>query len=149
MGGMGGMGGGFFNVAPQKVGKIKLNTVCLEHGKKDPNPRVAYEIKPLESFTDDPRVYELCSMLGRGEIDQRSAQVAAWHLQNGLSWPELAGKHIKHLNGVYEPYFTRAQIVRGMRIVSEAKHRAETRSKKSPGGRENRTVSPGEKLSRN
>ena len=49
MGGMGGggmgMGGGMFNVAPEKVGKFKVPTVCLEHGKHDPTPRVTYEIR--------------------------------------------------------------------------------------------------------
>ena len=35
-GGMGGMGGGsgMFNVAPEKVGQLKVTTICLEHGKR-------------------------------------------------------------------------------------------------------------------
>ena len=49
---MGGMGGGFFDVAPDRVGKIKVITVCLEHGKDDPNPRVPYELRPVDAFTD-------------------------------------------------------------------------------------------------
>ncbi len=35
-GGYGG-GGGAFDVPPEKTAKIKLETVCLEHGKKEPN----------------------------------------------------------------------------------------------------------------
>ena len=125
-GGMGGMGmGGMFNLAPEKVGKIKVTTVCLEHGKPDPSPRMAYELKPLESFTADPKVYELCSMLGRGKIDQRAAQAAAWHLADKMSWQQLAHKQIKHLNGRREPYFQQAEILRGMQIVQEAARRAE------------------------
>ena len=50
MGGMGGM----MNVAPERVHKFKVKTVCLEHGKKDPNPRVPYALKPLREFTTDP-----------------------------------------------------------------------------------------------
>ena len=30
------------NVAPEGVRKLQVATVCLEHGNKDPNPRVPY-----------------------------------------------------------------------------------------------------------
>ena len=141
MGGMGGMGGGMFNVAPERTHKIKVKTVCLEHGKKDPNPRIAYQLKPIEAFTSDPRVKEVCRMLGRGEIDQVSAQAAAWHLTDDLSWQELARKiKIKHLNGRVEMFFTPRHLYRALKIVSVAKHRTESkRDSKSPG-----EASPGE-----
>lgn len=109
LGGQGGFGGGggVFNVAPEATGKIRVATVCLEHGKNDPNPRIPYTIKPIEEFTKDPHVTELCRMLGRGEIDQTSAQAAAWHIANGLSWQELAHKvKVKHLDGSVELYFS-------------------------------------------
>ena len=146
MGG-GGMGGGFFNVAPQKVGKIKVATVCLEHGKADPSPRVPYQIKPLEVLSSNPQIRELCGMLARGEIDQRSAQVAAWHLENGLSWEQLANKYIKRLNGGHRPYFSRKQIIFGMRIVAETRNRVKSQGEESPGERQQRTRSSSEKLS--
>ena len=89
MGGMGmggggmGMGGGMFNIPAEKVAKFKVDTVCLEHGKKDPRPAVPYKIVPIASFTDKPEVQELCKMLGEGKIDQRRAgcRVASgqWH----------------------------------------------------------------------
>lgn len=132
MGGMGG-GGGFFNVAPDKVGKIKVATVCLEHGKKEPRPRTPIEIRPLDSWTDKAEVVELCKMLGRGQIDQRSAQAAAWHLQNEMSWQELASKQIKHVNGVREPYFAPFEISRAMQIARVAKIEGEKNPIKSPG----------------
>lgn len=134
--GMGGMGGGFFNVQPGKARKIQVPLVCLEHGKPDPRPRIPYVIKPLEEVSDSPEVYELCSMLGYGQIDQRAAQVAAWHLQNEMSWNQLATKEIRHLNGVREPYFSSDEIYRAMLIVRETELRAESRP---------RTFSPGEK----
>lgn len=138
MGGFGGGGmGGFFNVGPEKVGKIKFAAVCLEHGKADPNPRVAYEIKPIDSYTDKPEVIAVVQMLARGEIDQRSAQAAAWHLENGMSWQELAAKvGAKHLNGTVEPYFTPSQMELAMRITKEAARRVEANKdlkKASPG----------------
>ena len=133
-GGMGGGGGGgLFNVAPEKAGKLKVINVCLEHGKKDPNPRVAYEIVPMESFNKDPKVLEMVKMLARGEIDQHAAQAAAWHLANGLTWEELANKvGVKHLNGSKEPYFTPEQLLAAHKIAGEADRRAEENRGKSP-----------------
>lgn len=139
--GGGGLGGGFFNVAPGKVGKIKVTTVCLEHGKPEPNPRIPYKLVPIESFSDKPEVAELCRLVGSGQVDQSSAQAAAWHLANGLSWPELAHKiGRKHLNGATEPYFTPQQLMFAQRIAGEALRRAESRQTASPA----ESLSPGE-----
>jgi hypothetical protein len=125
MGGMG-MGGGFFNVAPDKVGKIKVATVCLEHGKLDPNPRVAYEIRPIESFTQDQRVAEICKMLGRGEVSQNAAQAAAWHFTDGLSWEQLAAKdRVRLSNGYTEKFFSPQELAVAMRVTLEAAKRVE------------------------
>jgi len=142
MGGMGGGGGGFFNVGPEKVGKIKVNTVCLEHGKKEPNIRVAYTLIPLDSFTDKGDVIQLCKMLGRGEVAQNAAQAAAWHSANGMSWGELASKvRIKHLDGSTEMYFSPGEVQAASRIAAESTRRAAEAPapKKLP--------SPGEKVS--
>jgi hypothetical protein len=144
--GMGGMGmGGFFNVGPDRVARIKVQTVCLEHGKEDPNPRVPYALRPIESFTQKPELIELCAMLGRGEIDQVSAQAAAWHLSDNLSWQQLAEKiKIKHLNGQTELYFNAQQLQQALRAVRIATER--TRGEPTPGT--SPTQSPGESLSR-
>jgi hypothetical protein len=134
MGGMGGQAGGFFNVAPEKIAKIKIAMVCLDHGKKDPSPRVPYKLIPIESYAKDPAVVEVIKMLAKGEIDQHSAQAAAWHLQNGLSWDALAKKiGVKHLNGSVEPYFTVAHLQRALAATRVAEERAEKASQqKSP-----------------
>ncbi|MCO6455277.1 MAG: hypothetical protein J5I93_08245, partial [Pirellulaceae bacterium] len=131
-GGFGG-GGGVFNIGPEKVGKVKVVTVCLEHGKDEPNPRMKYELKPIESFTDNGVVISLCKLVGTGRVDQQSAQAAAWHLANGMSWQELAEKiGKKHLNGTVEPYFNSAQLAFGMRLVVEARQMAQAEAR-SPG----------------
>ncbi|WP_372720754.1 hypothetical protein [Novipirellula sp.] len=91
-GGMGGMGG-FQRIAPERVKKISVVTVCLEHGKPDPNPKMAYKIIPIEQFTDSPNVRLVCEALGNGLITQNTAQAAAWHLMDKMSWPELAQKN--------------------------------------------------------
>ena len=110
------------NVAAERVQKVKIKTVCLEHGKKDPNPRVPYEVQPIASFTDNAHVHEVLNMLGRGEVDQVSAQAATWHLTDGLSAKELAQKvKVKHLNGSVEMYFSPVHMQRANKIVEVAK----------------------------
>ncbi|MBN2579751.1 MAG: hypothetical protein JXB10_12245 [Pirellulales bacterium] len=127
---MGGMGGGFMNIPPEKVLPVKVPIVCLEHGKKDPRPSVPYEIRPLESFTKKSGVKELLQMLGSGQVNQRAVQAAAWHLNNDLSWQELAGKVGKrHVTGARTPYFSRQEIQVGMTLASSARRLAEENKK--------------------
>jgi len=143
MGGMG-MGGGMFNVPPEqvgqnapamfnvlpeKVGKLKVDTVCLEHGKAEPRAAMKYEIKPVEQFTDKKEVYELCRMLGTGRINQRAAQAAAWHLNNNMSWQELAAKRIEYANGTSRPYFSPQELQAGMQLAGAAAKLAQQREK--------------------
>jgi hypothetical protein len=131
--GMGGMGGGMFSVPAERVKKVKITTVCLDHGKKDPNPRVPYEIVPVETYAKDANVIELGKMLVRGQIDQHSAQAAAWHLQNGLTWQELTAKiGAKHLDGRIEPYFRPAHLQRAHTAAMIAIARAEKSSQEKP-----------------
>jgi len=133
MGGMG-MGGGMFNVAPDKVGKLNIPIVCLEHGKRDPNPRVAYGIIPIQSFTKNQKVVEVCKMLGYGQVPRNTAQAAVWHLESGLSWAELASKDkVRLSNGYFERYFSPQEIVLAMRVATEASRRAEKHEKEDPG----------------
>jgi len=133
MGGMGGggMGGGFFNVPPEKVGKMKVTTVCLEHGKAEPRPAMKYKIVPIEDLTDRPAVRELCRLLGTGRIGQRAAQVAAWHLNNDMSLQQLAAKRIEYANGASRPYFSPQELRAGVQIVAMAQKMAEERAKQA------------------
>ena len=133
MGGMGmGMGGGgmggFQNIEPGKVRKFKVTTVCLEHGKKEPNPRVKYDIIPIESFTKKPEVIELCRMLGSGQLNQSAAQAAAWHFTDDLTWIELVNKiGARHLNGTVDRFFHPNTVRLGMRYAQVAAQRAKLR----------------------
>ncbi len=118
-GGGNGLGMGFMRIAPQKTRKLTARTVCLEHGKPDPNPRIAYRMIPIESFTENAKVAELCRQLGRGEVAQRTAQAAAWHLANGLSWERLAG--INRLESRYLgniKYFKADELKRAKEFVA-------------------------------
>lgn len=90
-GGLG--GGGFFRVEPGKTRKLVVDTVCLEHGKADPNPRMTYKLVPLEKVSDNAAIAQLCQRLGTGLVPQNIAQAAAWHVASGLSWEELRLKN--------------------------------------------------------
>ncbi|TWU16173.1 hypothetical protein [Allorhodopirellula heiligendammensis] len=122
MGGMGGgMGGGMFTVKPGRVHKMGLDTVCLEHGKPDPSPRMKYAIVPLERVTKDPAVALLCQAIGNGQVAQNTAQAAAWNLMDGLSWAELAKKN--RVENTYTgniPYFSQLELRAAMAVVAEA-----------------------------
>lgn len=119
-----GMPGGVFKVEPEKVGKLKMASVCLEYGKPDPNAHKEYELRPLDTVVADPVTMEAVKMLARGEIDQKSAQAAAWHLCNGLAWEELETKiGRKHLTGRVDLFFAPEHLARGKEIAKEAHKR--------------------------
>ena len=132
-GGGGGLGGGGFNIPPETTSKLKMSIVCLEHGKKDPNPHVPYEIRPIEAFTQDRNVHELLRLFGEGKLHHRAAQAAVWHFTDAMSWSDLAAKKIDKLGRPDEPYFTHAELQLAVRIAGEVERlaqedRAETQS---------------------
>ena len=128
--GGGGGGGGFMRLPPEKMKKLDVQTVCLEHGKPDPNPRMAYKIVPIEEFTDKADVRVLCEALGYGQVAQNSAQAAAWHMMDGLSWQELAAKNrveSKYTGTI--KWFNSLEMRTAQTIVNEAARIASERAK--------------------
>lgn len=147
---MGGMGGGmgmwnlppekvprqpavFLNVRPEKVGKLQVATVCLEHGKPEPRPAMKYQIKPIGEFTDKKEVHELCRMLGTGRINQRAAQAAAWNLMGQMTWRELAAKRLRFANGTSRPYFAPQELNLALKLAGVATTLAKRREKSRDG----------------
>ena len=137
-GGAGGAGGGAaFNIAPEKFGlvnvlaektsQVRVGCVCLQHGAPDPAPQIPYEIMPIEQYSTDAVLQELIKAFGHGDLNQRAAQAATWHVANNLSWDELANKVIKHINRPSEPYFTKAEVQTAMLYVSECEKLAKER----------------------
>jgi hypothetical protein len=127
-GGMGMGGGGFMRVAPERMRKLTVTTVCLEHGKPDPNPKMAYKMVPLEEFTDNAQVRVVCEALGYGQITQNTAQAAAWHIMDDMSWKELAAKNrveSKYTGNI--PWFSPIELQSAMAVVREAARIAESR----------------------
>lgn len=117
-GGGGNGGGGFFSIPVGTVAKVPVTMVCLEHGKQSPRQTMNYTIVPPEKYTTDTRVHEICKAVGTGRLDRASAQAAAWHISNKMSWGELANKTIHHLGTGDSPYFTQEQLMRAQAIVA-------------------------------
>ncbi len=120
--GGGGGGGGLFRVEVDKPRKLVATTVCLEQGKPDPNPRMKYRIVRLEEVNPSPEVAEVCRALGYGKLSQKTAQAAAWHLANDLSWDRLSTlpRVISKYTGV-EYFFSASDIQSAMQVVAAAK----------------------------
>lgn len=121
---------GQFNIPPEAVGKIKLVSLCLDHGKPSPRPAVPYAIRPLESVTTDATMTELCAMLGRNEVARQVAQLGAWHLANSLSWESLAAERDPGLFGG-TPRYNRADIEAARKAVTKAGQLIKERSPSS------------------
>lgn len=145
-GGFGGGGGGVFNIPAGKVGKLSLTTVCLEHGKPNPNVKMDYEIVPLTEFTSDGSVAEICRMLATDEVAQSVAQAAAWNLTDDISWQEmLTMNRLERMDGYFERFFTPEQLTVAQRVVTAASERSEKRADNDHGD-DDMTVSVGEQV---
>ncbi len=116
----GGGGGGFFSVPPDRVVRVAYRSVCLEHGKTEPAPRMNYTIAKVQDFRDDPLLEEVLKMVASGQLDEQSAQAATWHVTDKMSWEQLAAKSIPHIGRPATPYFTPQQIARAQSIFSTA-----------------------------
>ena len=129
-GGMGGMGGGgmggMMRVDADVPRKMTVATLCLNHGKADPNPRMKYKVVRLAEVNDSPVIEEFCKALAAGKVSQNTAQAAAWHVANGLTWEELVHKprRISDYTGV-EMFFSGFEVQAAMRLTALATQEAE------------------------
>jgi hypothetical protein len=63
--------------------------------------------------------------IGKGEVSQKVAQAAAWHIANGLTWQQLAAEKIDHAGGdPDEPFFTPFELQAAFRVVEIVTKRA-------------------------
>jgi hypothetical protein len=125
-GGLGGGGGGIFSVPPEQTAKINVPVVCLDHGLRTPSASNKYKMVPAEDHLDRPAVVELLKAFGRGELNHAATQAATWHLNNDLSWQELAAKLSGTRRSIRRPpYFSREEIQAGVAYANEAARLAE------------------------
>ena len=125
--GIGGQqGGGFMSLPPEKTRVVKVTTVCLEHGKPEPSSIRPYKLVELESYSADPRLEQLLQSVGKGEVSQKVAQAAAWHIANGLTWQQIAAEKIDHAGGdPDEAFFTPAELQAAFKVVEIVTKRAD------------------------
>jgi hypothetical protein len=100
-----GLNQGFFNIPAGRVIRVRVDCVCLEYGKPDPDARFKYQLKPLSEVCDKPELASVLKSLGHELVDQRVAQAATWHLTNELSWNQIAGLVKRKAGSVTEMQF--------------------------------------------
>lgn len=125
-GGFGGGGGGFFSIPAERTVALKMTSVCLEHGKSEPNPRVEYKVISVEEYTQDPILRKLIVMVGTGRLETGAAQAAAWNVASGMDWNALANKQYNRVAAADVPYFSRQQLVQAQAVVAAAEYAAKT-----------------------
>ena len=131
--GGGGGGGGFFSVPPERVISVPFNSVCLEHGKPEPTSSSRYKLVPVSQVSQDPVLFELLTVVGTGKVDSQSAQAAAWHLTDKMSFQQLSAKTVTHLGGLPPtPYFSQAQMQGAQQLLALSTQKAEERKDKKP-----------------
>ena len=119
--GGGGRGGGRFNIAPEKIERVDVPLVCLDHGLKDPSSSKQYEIRPIEDVVDSPALIEVVKAYANGDLPHGATQAAVWHMNSEVSWIDLSNKLTgTKRNVVRDYYFSKAEIRGAMAIVNQA-----------------------------
>jgi hypothetical protein len=121
LGGGGIGGGGMFSIPAEHTAKIPIQTVCLEHGKTDPDPTMNYKLIPVSDYTSNDQLAALLTLIGKNAIDNQVAQAAAWNLSNNMSWQDLAAKQSTEIGSTDQPYFSQQALVQAQQLVMEAR----------------------------
>ena len=119
-------GNGFFSIPPEKTVQLGLRSVCLNHGRPEPNAAMKYRLTKVESYSTDPVLQQLLEDYSP-RTNKDVQQAAAWHLANGLSWKQLANLTEQRIPGVAVPLFTKTQIDSARELVELAKRNVEKR----------------------
>ena len=110
-----------FSFVPNRTVHLQLRSVCLEHNRPGPNPKHNYQVRPMDQVTNVKGVYEICAMMGRGEIDHQIAQIAAWHLNNKISWDQLWNESQNNVPGMGQRRgMSRRQLFDAKKAVEKA-----------------------------
>ncbi len=111
---------GLFTIPPEKTVRLRLQSVCLEHGKPSPSSLKKYELRPIENQVQDKALILLLKKFNPRYDDWEMMQAIAWHLSSHMDWRELAKqrKHRTVAGGV--PLFSTAQLLTAKKIVELA-----------------------------
>lgn len=131
-GGLGG-GGGFFSIPPEKIVRLPVKSVCLEHGKPEPSPRMKYRVFPVEYVSKDPVLKELLNLVATGRINEKVAQAAAWNIANKKSWQELAAMRFRRLGSLPDtPHFSHLELTYAQNLVAVSRQKAAEKKDAKP-----------------
>ena len=122
---------GFFSVPTDRIVRVAYRSVCLEHGKPDPSPRMTYRLGKVEDFSDDPVLAETLKIVASGEHDPQAGQAVAWHVANKMSWKKLGEKSIQHIGHPATRYFSKETLARAQDIHATAVARAKEQEAKT------------------
>lgn len=110
-----------FTVAPGKTIALRSLTVCLDYGRREPTTRMPYRLVAIETVSHDPRLALVLGGLASGQISQKVAQAAAWHVSSGRTWEQLTAEVIDRAGGDPDvPVFSAAELVAAKRVVEIA-----------------------------
>lgn len=110
-----------FTVAAGGTLAVKVPTVCLEYGKREPTARMPYRLTALDKVSQDPKVALILGGLASGHLSQKVAQAAAWHLASGRTWEQLAAEVIDRAGGDPDlPVFSAAELAAARQAVDVA-----------------------------
>jgi len=107
--------GGVFSVSPGKVVRKTLKSVCLQYGIPEPGPRNKYKLAPIDEVVSNDQVSRLLGYLT--PANQRVVQLAAWHLNNKMSWEQLGRVRIPPGNGRSVQPFQRHELEAAYQLV--------------------------------
>lgn len=107
--------GGVFSVSPGKVVRKTFKSVCLQYGIPEPGPRNKYKLAPVSEVVSNDMVSQLLGYLT--PANQRVVQLAAWHLNNKMSWEQLAQVRIPPGNGRLNQQFQRRELEAAYQMV--------------------------------
>ncbi len=110
--------GGILTLAPGKLVTEKVDSFCLEFGKADPNRRITYRLVPLEQFNDKSALRELLREFGAGQHPQRVAQLAVWHVANGVPFEKLAHLRMSRAPGGGRRTFSEDEVKAAQTLVT-------------------------------
>jgi hypothetical protein len=125
-------GGPIFSVPSEKSIQLPLKTVCLAFGRPDPQPKMQYQLVRLEEITRDANVRRTLEHYVSGEIDEPTAQAAAWHLVDELSWKKLARMRFDRVAGLTGKLFFTAKQIEAARHVVETIRESDTDDPRTP-----------------
>ena len=115
-----GPGPSFFTIPPEKTVQLQMSSVCIDHGKPAPIPRMSYLLRRLDQHTANRALVKLIENADRQKTDRLALQAAAWHLANRMSWDDLTRKTVTVGAGVQRRLFAPAHLEAARALVDAA-----------------------------